>query len=223
VQPSILIDEALTPAGEKVTLSTHSGYFEVRVEGHLLMSSAAHHSEEQMAELVCGDGSNAPSLRVLIGGLGLGYTVRAALDRLLPGAEVVVVELIEAVVRWNAGPLAHLAKRPLDDPRVHLEVGDLADYLRRDDLEPFDGILLDVDNGPEAFTLRRNRRFYEQRGLKRLHAALRPGGSLVVWSAFESQTFPATLRRAGFDVSTVRTRSRGKKGTHHVLYVGHRR
>ncbi|MFT7463909.1 MAG: spermidine synthase [Pseudohongiellaceae bacterium] len=221
MQPRILLDEALTPDGSTLQLTSRSGYFEVSLGGLPLMSSSQHHSEEAMAELACEGAASGPGGRVMVGGLGMGYTLRAALDRLCPDGTVVVVELIEAVVRWNRGPLADLAERPLDDPRTHLEVIDLVDYLAGKP-QPFDAILLDVDNGPEPFTTKGNARLYDQRGLSRLRAALRPGGTLVVWSVFESPKFVGTMQRAGFSARAVRARSRGKKGGRHTLYVGQR-
>jgi spermidine synthase len=221
MQPRVLIDEAQTPDGSTLKLTSRSGYFEVSLGGLPLMSSSEHHSEEVMADLACESAAGWPDARVMVGGLGMGYTLRAALDRLRPDATVVVVELMEAVVRWNRGPLADLAARPLDDPRTRLEVIDLVDYVAGKP-EPFDGILLDVDNGPEPFTTEGNARLYDQRGLSRLRAALRPGGTLVVWSAFESPKFVGLMQRAGFSARVVRARSRGKKGGRHTLYVGRR-
>ena len=219
MKPRVLVGEALSPGGERLTLHCHDGCYEVRVGGELLMSSGEHHSEEQMAEHLCDHEAVPPAaLRVLVAGLGVGYTLRAALDRLGPASEIVVVELMPAVVEWNRGPLAHLAGRPLEDPRVQLEVMDLAAYLRTEP-EPFDVVLMDIDNGPEAFTIDRNGHFYGRRGLLRLRRILRPGGKLVVWSAFEARTFPGSLRNAGFTTDIVRTRSRGDRGAHHTLYV----
>jgi len=221
MQPRILLDEARTPDGSTLQLTSRSGYFEVSLGGMPLMSSSQHHSEESMAELACEGAAAGPDARVMVGGLGMGYTLRAALDRLRPDATVVVVELMEAVVRWNRGPLAELAERPLDDPRTHLEVVDLVDYLAGKP-QPFDAILLDVDNGPEPFTTKGNARLYNQRGLSRLRAALRPAGTLVVWSAFDSAGFVGEMQRAGFSAHSERARSRGKKGGRHTLYVGRR-
>jgi spermidine synthase len=222
MKPTIVLDEARTPAGEVMKLTERSGYYSVSVGRDLLMSSGEHHSEERMAELAIGDAAAWPESRVLIGGLGMGYTLRAALDRLGPDGRAVVVELMEAVVAWNRGPLAHLAERPLDDPRASVEVVDLVDYLAAQP-EPFDGILLDVDNGPEAFTTQTNSRLYSRNGLRRLRAALRPGGTLVVWSAFDSPEFVRRLQQAGFSARSVRARGRGRKGSRHTLFVGTRR
>jgi len=219
MQPRILIDEARTPDGSLLKLTSRSGYFEVSLGGMPLMSSSEHHSEEVMADIACESAAGWPGARVLVGGLGMGYTLRAALDRLRDDATVVVVELIEAVVRWNRGPLADLAGRPLEDPRSVLENVDLVDYLASKP-DPFDGILLDVDNGPEPFTTHGNARLYDQRGLHRLKAALRPGGTLVVWSAFESPQFLGEMKRAGFSARAVRARSRKNKGGRHTLFVG---
>ena len=218
MKPSRLLAVAQTPAGERMTLSTHSGRYTVRVEGHVLMCSSAHHSEERMAEIAC----RGPDARVLVAGLGLGYTLRAALDRLGPAGRVVVAELMPAVVAWNRGPLADVAGRPLDDPRVRVVAGDVVELLAAAP-EPFDGILLDVDNGPEAFTVDSNERLYGHDGLRLLRAALRPGGSVVVWSAFPSRAFPGRLRSAGFDARSVQVRARGDRGPRHWLYVGERR
>lgn len=217
MQPIERIADAWTPAGERMTLTARSGYFYVRVDRDLLMSSAEHHSEERMAELAMPAGAD----RVLVGGLGMGYTLRAALDRLSPGGRAVVVELMPAIVEWNRGPLAHLAGRPLDDPRTELIVRDVIDYLSASP-EPFEGILLDVDNGPEAFTAASNHRLYGPKGLRRLHAALRPGGTLVVWSAFDSPTFTERLRKAGFTTTVIHARARGGKGARHTLFVATR-
>ena len=151
----------------------------------------------------------------------MGFTARAALDRVGPTASVVVVELVPAIVAWNRGPLAPLAGRPLDDPRVTLVVGDVVGYLAAGPA-PFHAILLDVDNGPDPVTARGNARLYEPAGLERIHRALRPGGVLVVWSAYQAPAFPTTLRQAGFAPEVVRARSRGGKGGRHVLYVGRR-
>ena len=214
-----VIAEAETPAGEPLTLSVHAGQFIVLVGGEPLMSSAAHHSEERMAEIGCAGLLERRSARVLVGGLGLGYTLRAVLDLVPEKAEVVVAELMPAIVEWNRGPVAHLANRPLDDPRVELVVGDVRDVLEDGS---FDTILLDVDNGPEALTVKQNAALYGAKGLRRLYGALRPGGVLVVWSAFQAPAFPAALTRAGLAAEVVKARARGKKGGRHTLYVGRR-
>jgi spermidine synthase len=157
-----------------------------------------------------------------VGGLGLGYTLRACLDRLAPDAEIVVCELMAAIVAWNRELVGDLAGRPLEDPRVRVVEGDVLDAMRP---HAFDAILLDVDNGPEALTVPSNTRLYRGRGLARVAQALRPGGRLVVWSAFESPRFVREIELAGLAHEVVRVRARGavKKGSRHLLYVGHAR
>jgi len=217
-----IIDHTHLPDGEELILSFEQGFYHLTLEGVPLMSSAAHHSEEHLAEIGCDGLAKRPNTRILVGGLGMGYTLRAALDRTAPTSRVVVAELLPAVVKWNEGPLADLAGRPLEDPRTQLEVGDIVAYLGSGP-EPFDAILLDTDNGPDDFTSKGNARLYSRRGLDRLRGFLRPGGRLVVWSAYQSPSFPGALRRAGLEASVVRAKARGKKGSRHTLYVGRRR
>jgi spermidine synthase len=221
VRKSKLIDKAVLPSGEELTLSEEAGYFMVRADGMPLMSNMQHHSEEHMAVVGCAGLREKADARVLVGGLGMGYTARAALDQLPPTGEVVVSEISPQLVAWNRGPLADLASRPLEDPRLVLAMGDLVAYLASGP-EPFDAILLDVDHGPDSFTAEGNVRLYSRKGLPRLHDCLRPGGVLVIWSAYQAPAFPAALRKAGFRAETVRVRARGTKGGRHTLYVGRR-
>jgi spermidine synthase len=219
VLPREILATATTPTGEPLTLVKEGVSYVVRVRNEVLMSSRVHGSEEAMADVsreVIGERRGA---RVLIGGLGLGYTLRACLDRLAPDTEIVVRELVPAIVQWSHEIVGDLAKRPLEDPRVRVEVGDVIDGL---DHAAFDAILLDVDNGPEALTVASNERLYRGRGLARCAEALRPGGALVVWSAFDSPRFERELVRVGLAPEVVRVRARGpiKKGSRHLLYVG---
>ncbi len=217
-----ILGEARTPAGDPITLVREGVALVVRVRNEVLMSSRVHGSEEALAEVGCAGLAERRGARVLVGGLGLGYTLRAALDRVAADAEVIVRELVPALVDWNRGPLAELAARPLEDPRVRVEIGDVADALGA---RTFDAILLDVDNGPEALTVPGNAKLYRGRGLERCAASLRPGGALVVWSASPSPGFPAELGRAGLEPDVVHVRARGqvKKGSRHLLYVGRTR
>jgi spermidine synthase len=219
MRPTTRIAEARTPAGEALVLTEHDGTWSVSVGRDMLMSSAAHHSEEEMAELVDG----GPDARILVGGLGMGYTLRAVLDRLGAEGRVDVVELIPAVVEWNRGPLAPLAGRPLEDPRVSVEIRDVVGHVAAH-RNTWDGILLDVDNGPEAFTTPGNARMYRQPGLRTLLRALRPGGVLVIWSAFDSPAFVRALSKAGFRADALRTHARGggRKRNRHTLFIGRR-
>jgi spermidine synthase len=219
MKPWKVIDRAPAPGGGELVLHQRGEEFVIRVNGRELMSSRQHGSEEKMAEVACANLSGKHP-RVLVGGLGLGYTVRAALDRLPPGAEVVVAELVPAVVSWNQGVLGPLAGRPLEDPRVKVETRDVGDVLRESEAL-FDAVLLDVDNGPEALTQEDNRWLYGERGLGTLRRALRPRGVLVVWSASPDRAFATRLKRVGFDTDVLETPARGKGGGNlHSLFIG---
>lgn len=217
--PREILATTTTPSGEPMSLVKEGVTFVVRVGSAVLMSSRVHGSEEAMADVTRDAIGGARRARVLIGGLGLGYTLRACLDRLAPDAELVVRELVPAIVQWNREIVGDLAQRPLEDERVRVEVGDVFEALAP---HSFDAILLDVDNGPEALTVESNARLYRSRGVERCAAALRPGGVLIVWSAFESPRFERELSRAGLVSEVVRVRARGpiKKGSRHLLYVG---
>jgi len=193
----------------------------IRIGPLALMSSGAHGSEEALAELACAHVAGAARARVLVGGLGMGFTLAAALRRLAPEATAVVAELVPAVVEWNRGPLAHLAGRPLEDARVKVWEGDVADRIRiaSDD---FDAILLDVDDGPDGLTRRSNDWLYSPAGLRAAHRALRRGGVLGVWSAAPDDGFTRRLARAGFAVREERVRSRRTKGGRHTLWLAAR-
>ncbi len=221
MRPTREIARTTTPDGETLTLLEHAGDHIVRVGGITLMSSSAHHSEEHMAEIACESIAEQSRARVLVGGLGMGYTLRAVLDRVASDACVVTAELLPAIVEWNRGPLAPLAGHPLDDARVQIEVGDVVRHLGSRPT-PYDAILLDIDNGPEALTTDGNERLYGGRGLARVRDALVPGGIVVVWSAFECPPFKDRLRRAQLEPRAVRTRARRNKGARHTLYVGRR-
>src|SRR5688500_14887241 len=198
MKPRELIGRGLTPDGRPLELTREPEGVVVRVGGVILMSSRVHGSEEAMAEVACAPLREEEGVRVLIGGLGMGFTLRAALDALGPDAKVVVSEISPSLIEWNRGLLGPLAGHPLDDPRTELVTGDLG-VLLRNRPPPFDAILLDVDNGPEALTVPSNAWLYERAGLDAFKRALRPTGVLVVWSATESPRFVKVLRGAGFD------------------------
>lgn len=221
MQPNQRIDSTTTPDGQAITLTIEGGYYIIRVARDSLMSSAMHGSEEILAELGCAPLQGRKNARVLVGGLGMGYTARAALDQLPADAEVVVSEFLPAVVRWNRGPLGPLADHPLDDPRTTLIEGDAVELIKKSKKD-FDALLLDFDNGPGVVTSKGNAWIYGNKGLAALREALRPGGMLVIWSAFRSPPFEKRMERAGFDCSSVFARARGKigKGPRHTLYVG---
>lgn len=184
--------------------------FLVQVDGKVLMGSRAHASEELLARVACEQ--LPPAARVLIGGLGFGFTLRAALDVLEPAAKVVVAELSGAIVEWNRGVLADLARRPLDDPRVTLEQKDVSKVMGRS-RAAFDAIVLDVDNGPFAVTQQANASLYSLTGISHARLALAPKGRLVVWSAGDDPGFVKRLREVGFDVKTHAA------GGRHVIFV----
>lgn len=209
-----------TPDGTRLTLMKHDRDMVILANGKMLMSSRMHGSEEELAALGCRDLAARESPRVLVGGLGLGYTLRATLDLLPPSGVVVVAELVEGVVDWNRGPLGPLANHPLDDARVSVALGDVGKTMRLD-RDGFDAILLDVDNGPDAFSATGNAALYDNRGVMQAHAALRPGGVLAVWSAWEDRKFEQRLRWAGFTVRVHRMRARLKRGgPRHTIFVG---
>jgi spermidine synthase len=216
------IDRALTSDGGELTLSLYGGRYAIRVDGQELMNSASHRSEEKLAVYGCAGLARKPRVRVLIGGLGMGFTARAALDVLGPDAEVVVVESVAAVVRWNREILGHLAGEPLADPRLAVVEADVVDAIAAA-AGRYDAILLDVDNGPSAFTTFKNRRLYSARGLQSTRRALRPGGVFAVWSTFEDATFTARLRTVGFDPAAKRVLAGDGSRRRHVVWLARRR
>ena len=219
MKPTILRDRALTPDGQPLTLHEHDGVFTIRVGTVELMSSRQHHSEERLAELACAGLRGRPRARVLIGGLGMGFTLRAALGCLAADAEVAVVELMPAVIRWNRTPEYGLGADALGDPRVTVIEGDVVDVLR-DSPGRFDAAILDVDNGASGLSVASNDRLYSPRGLVRAAAALRPGGCLAVWSADDDPAFADRLGRAGFTVTTERVRVHAGGGGWTTLFLG---
>jgi spermidine synthase len=215
-----LLGETRTPEGEQMTLSRQGSEYVILAGGRPLMSSRMHGSEEALAMLACKRARTLPAPRVLVGGLGMGFTLRATLDVLPADATVVVAELVPAVVEWNRGPLGPLAAHPLKDRRVVVDEGDVAAVLRANP-DRFDAVLLDVDNGPAAFTASRNAGLYNDRGLAAAHGALKAGGVLAVWSAWEDRRFEQRLRYAGFTVTVERVRARLKRGgPRHTLFLG---
>jgi len=187
-----------------------------------LMSSRMHGSEEALATLSCRKARTLRRPCVLIGGLGMGFTLRAALDVLPPDAQAVVAEILPAVVEWNHGPLAPLAEYPLNDKRVRIEMADVAAALHQA-RGRFDVVLLDVDTSPSEFTLPGNARLYDDRGIASIRAALKADGALAVWSARDDPKFVQRLRRAGFSVRVEHVRSRQKQGGgHHTIFLAHK-
>lgn len=222
MQPWETLDRTTTPDGQELLLCRRGDELAVRVGGRLLMSSRQHGSEEALARRACGALAKARSPALLVGGLGMGFTLRAALDLLPRSAHVLVAELVPALVAWNRGPLATLAGRPLGDPRVELATGDVGAVLAAKSGR-FDAILLDVDNGPAALTTPANAALYGAGGLANAHRALRSPGTLVVWSAADDPRFVRRLEQAGFRARSERVEARtGRGGSRHVLFVGER-
>jgi len=185
--------------------------FSIRVNGSELMNSSAHGSEEALAGLACAKIAGRSRPKVLIGGLGMGYTLAAALRLLGPNARVVVAELVPELVEWNRGPLAALAGHPLEDRRVNVRKDDVAKVIQTE-RKVYDAILLDVDNGPEGLTRQVNNWLYSGPGLDAAFAAMRPAGVLAVWSACPNSAFTRRLKQAGFNVEEVRVQARGRLG-----------
>ncbi|HBL19178.1 MAG: hypothetical protein A2X36_14860 [Elusimicrobia bacterium GWA2_69_24] len=183
--------------GAKLCLYKMDGEFAIWVENTELMNSLAHESEDALADLGCAGLKDAPASAVLIGGLGMGFTLAAALKRVGPGARVVVGELMSAVVIWNRGVLGHLAGNPLDDPRVTVQEGDVARILQTEE-NAFDAILLDVDNGPTGLVRDTNNWLYSEEGLYAAYTALRVNGVLAVWSSAPDRAFMMRLQKMGF-------------------------
>jgi len=211
VTPWETLDRARTPDGTELVLARRGDEHVIRANGLVLMSSRQHRSEELLAD-TCSNRMSA----VLVGGLGLGYTLRAVLDRVAPAARVTVAELVPAVVKWNREVLGVLAGKPLDDPRVTVAEGDVLAVARNG---RYDAILLDVDNGPGAFTDSSNRRLYGESGLRNFRRSLNEGGQLVVWSAGEDRGFVRRAERIGFRVEVRLVPARTGSGARHVLFV----
>jgi spermidine synthase len=220
MKPWETLGTATTPDGGRFELRRRDGNYVILADGYDLMTSYSHGSEDAMMSLACP--RPRVDARILIGGLGMGYTLAATLDLLPPGGSVVVSELVPEVVEWNRGPLGPLAGHPLDDPRADLVVGDVADIIR-DSKSSFDAVLLDVDNSVDSFTLVRNSWLYTAEGLAAAHRSLRSQGALAIWSAVTERTFERRLGAAGFTASTHPVRGRDKRGGHYAVIVGRRR
>jgi spermidine synthase len=197
-------------------------YFIRIVGGQDLMNTRAHASEDALGTLACEGLERTASARVLIGGLGMGFTLAAALQGLASDAEVVVAEVVPGVVEWNHGVLGSFSGRPLDDPRVRLHTVDVTRLVKAE-RGGFDAIVLDVDNGPDGLTRASNAWLYSAAGLAVIFRALRPGGTLAIWSAGPDRVFATRLRSAGFDVAETIVRAHAGKGSRHVIWTARRR
>lgn len=209
------LDRFTTPDGQELTFHRRDGDHFVYLDGDELMSSRAPGSERALAELACSKLGVRP--RVLIGGLGLGFTLRAALDVLPAGARVTVAEVFACVIEWNRAYLPHLQGDALNDPRTQILHADVWDAIR--ERGPWNAILLDVDNGPDAWCLRSNTRLYREPGLLAIREALAPGGVAAFWSAHKDPRFLKTLARSGFEATSHQARAHGRRGARHTVFL----
>ena len=220
--PWVQLDSARVPGGrEELRLKRRGSEFSIMLGTNELMNSRVSGSEEALARLACAKVGGRERPALLIGGLGMGFTLRAALAELGPQGSVVVAELVPAVVAWARGPMAELFAGSLDDPRVDVREADVAALIAAGK-GSYDAILLDVDNGPDGLSRSENDRLYNAAGLAAARAALKPGGVLAVWSAHPDRAFAARLRQSGFAVEEVNTRARGKRGARHVIWLATR-
>lgn len=217
-----LLGTAQAPGGVELRLFSHGRDFMIVIGQNELMSTRMRHSEERLAELTL-ERLAAPAPHLLIGGYGMGFTLRAALAA-RPQVQVTVAELVPEIIEWARGPMAELTAGCLDDPRVSLRMGDVLAWI--DDAADgttarYDAILLDVDNGPDALVHEQNRRLYSFAGLRAAKAALAPGGVLAIWSAGRDPAFTRRLEKAGFAVEEVEVRARpNNKGPRHTIWFG---
>ncbi|MBU0825583.1 MAG: spermidine synthase [Alphaproteobacteria bacterium] len=213
-----LLGTAQVPGGDELRLYRRGDDFIIAIDRNELMSSRMSGSEEALATMTCERLRSPKAASLLIGGYGMGFTLRAALGVLGPDAKVAVAELVPGIIEWARGPMAELAAGCLDDPRVELVLGDVSKAIgaaaRR-----YDAILLDVDNGPDGLTREANEGLYSAAGLATAKAALRPGGILAIWSAAPDARFTRRLSAAGFQVEEVGVRARSNgKGPRHVIW-----
>ena len=213
------LGSARIPGGDELVLWRHGRDFIIALAGNELMNTRMSGSEEALATLPIARLASRPAPHILIGGYGMGFTLRAALANLGPTATVTVAELVPEIIEWAQGPMAELAAGCLEDPRVQLQRGDVTDLIAVAQRH-YDAILLDVDNGPDGLVREANDHIYSKRGLREAWNALAPGGILAVWSAYRDPAFTRRLQQAGFTVEEhpVRARSNGK-GAHHTIWL----
>jgi spermidine synthase len=221
MKPHITLAETKTPEGQRLTLQEHDGRYAIRLDGLALMESSQSASEGQLGELATAHLTRTGPGRVLIGGLGLGFTLRKVLEKIGPKASVVVTELLPAVVAWNRTFLRGLNGALLEDRRVKCVAGDVGKILARTLKPEYDAIILDIDNGPAAMVRRNNRQLYEAAGLQGVVAALKPGGRAAFWSAGADRAFEKRMIAAGLVVEVVAARLHpGARRAAATLYIG---
>jgi spermidine synthase len=206
--------------GGELRLTRRENDFSIHLKGVRgeLMNSRVHDSEIALAELGCAHIQGAEKSKVLVGGLGMGFTLAAALKATSTSSQVVVAELVPEVIEWNKGPLGECAGRPLADNRVLVHLGDVAELFKTRPAT-YDAVLLDVDNGPEGFTHADNNKLYSLESLQAIRQALHPGGVLAIWSAWHDPEFTLQLKKAGFKVETKTVRAHRGKGSRHTIYL----
>lgn len=217
MKPFETLAETTTAEGRRLTLHRHDVDFFIHLDGDELMSTRRHHSEAMLAEAAVRELGSTARPKILIGGLGLGYTLRAALDVVPADGRIVVAELFPAVVDWNRKYIDPTAEA-LEDRRVEVVERDVRAVIF-DSNGAFDAILLDVDNGPSAWCLASNGRLYGTEGVAAIRRALKPRGVLGVWSAFRDPAFVALLNKSGFSARADMVRARGEKGSKHTIFM----
>lgn len=223
--PATLIGTAYIPNnGGELRLTQRENDFSIRLKGvgGELMNSRVHSSELALAELGCAHIQEMQNAKVVVGGMGMGFTLAAALKAVSIDSSVVVAELVPEVIEWNKGPLGECAGRPLDDDRVLIHLGDVAELFTTKQAS-YDAVLLDVDNGPESFTQADNSRLYSAESLQAIRLALKPGGMLAIWSAWHDPKFTLQLKKASFKVQTKTVRAHKGKGSRHTIYLARRK
>jgi spermidine synthase len=216
--PWILLDTAAVPGGGELRLKRRGAEFSIMLGSNELMNSRLSGSEEALAKLACERLGERAAPTILIGGLGMGFTLRAALAEVPPQATVVVAEIVPAVIRWARGRMADMFGGSLDDPRVSVHEGDVGELIGAGPAA-YDAILLDVDNGPEGLSRPDNDSLYDTAGLGLARRALRPGGVLGVWSSSRSSAFTQRLRKVGFNVEEVTARAHARRGAKHTVWL----
>ena len=219
MKKSVLLDQATTPDGKSMTFHERDGVYAIRIDAMELMSTRHHNSEEKIAELGCAHVTTKRGARILIGGLGFGFTLRRSLAVLGKDASVVVAEIMPSVIKWNKNPDYKLAADCMADPRVRIVEADVATIIG-EKAANFDSIILDIDNGTSAFSAEANKNLYRETGLLMAKAALKPGGCLAVWSSHEDPPFAKLMGRLGFDVKIEKVQAHQNGGNWHTLFIG---
>lgn len=221
MKPQIKLAEALTPEGDLLELFSHDSHYHISSKGQQLMTTFSHGSEEELGRMACQPFRAARQPKILIGGLGMGFTLRSVVESLPQKlAHFTVAEILPEIVDWNRIYLDDFHPNLMEDPRIHVKIGPVQERIAEAN-ESYHALLLDVDNGPSAFTGENNDSLYSQEGLSKIHCALKPGGLLAVWSAYKDNKFTQRLRKAGFDTSMVEVAAshKGKKKRQHIIWL----